>query len=268
MTALQAAACVVSPPPNPYSGDPFVLSFHHDLAGPFGAAVDESLLRGGTNVSHRDLVDHLAAADGIKDCRPDLIVLAHALPDLHPFTAVAPHLDLLLGSGATAVGISQQGLAAPFTALRVVAAYQRSGRSTRAVVAVLEQATLPVHFALAHDTPLTDSGVLLLLGTGDGPALGGVESLPPGVPPGARVAELTAADPGGTLVVTGPWVPEGTAGTGPHVHRTARGTYCTSVWLALARHWRAWREEYSAVVLCDTDPLTGTSHLAVLRAGR
>ncbi|MFD0382058.1 hypothetical protein ACFQ2B_05425 [Streptomyces stramineus] len=154
-------------------------------------------------------------------------MLAHALPDLHPFTAVAPHLDLLLGSGATAVGISQQGLAAPFTALRVVAAYQRSGRSTRAVVAVLEQATLPVHFALAHDTPLTDSGVLLLLGTGDGPALGGVESLPPGVPPGARVAELTAADPGAPSSSPAPGCRRGPpararTSTAPPAARTAR----------------------------------------------
>ncbi|MFI9201361.1 hypothetical protein [Streptomyces sp. NPDC053048] len=267
MPTLQAAAAVVAPRRNPYTDDPWVLTFHRDLVEPFGATVDESLLRTGANVSHRELVDHLVRADGIQDSKPDLVVLAHALPDLHPFTAVAPHLDMLLGGGATSIGISQQGLAAPFTALRVVAAHQRSGSADRAVVAILEQTTLPTRLPLVHDTPLTDSGVLLLLGTGDGPELAGVERLPGGTPPLERAAALAAADPDRTLVVAGPWIPRG----GPHARVPVRhlqpGTYCTSVWLALAREWRSWREEYSTVVLCDTDPLDGGSHLAVLRTG-
>ncbi|GGZ46614.1 hypothetical protein GCM10010387_46330 [Streptomyces inusitatus] len=268
MPTLQAAVSVVAPPRKPYASDPRLLSFHRDLVEPFGGSVDESLLRAGPNISHQDLVDHLARAEEIRDAKPDLIVLSHALPDLHPFTAVAPHLNMLLGGGATSTGISQQGLAAPFTALRLVAGYQRGGRCAQAVIAVLEQTTLPTHFPLAHDTPLVDSGVLLLLGTdeSEGPVLGEAETLPAGTSPAGRLAALTAADPDGTLVVAGPWVEE--TGLGPRTHRTDRGTYCTSVWLALARHWRAWRQEYAAVVLCDTDPLSGASHLAVLRGGR
>jgi hypothetical protein len=38
------------------------------------------------------------------------------------------------------------------------------------------------------------------------------------------------------------------------------------VWLALARHWRTWQKEYATVVLCDTDPRSGETHIAVLRS--
>ena len=53
-----------------------------------------------------------------------------------------------------------------------------------------------------------------------------------------------------------------------HHHRTVPGSYCTSVWLDLARNWPAWQRDHTAVVLCDTDPRTGDTQLAVLRSDR
>ncbi len=50
----------------------------------------------------------------------------------------------------------------------------------------------------------------------------------------------------------------------PH-HRVAPGSYCTSLWLDLARHHERWAAEHDAIVLCDTDPRTGRSHAALLR---
>jgi hypothetical protein len=64
------------------------------------------------------------------------------------------------------------------------------------------------------------------------------------------------------------WGPAEAAGTrsSPAVCRAAAGSYCTGVWLSLARGWDDWRRSHSAVVLCDTDPVSGLSHLALLRS--
>ncbi|MCW5253890.1 MULTISPECIES: hypothetical protein [unclassified Streptomyces] len=267
MPTLLAASGVVSPAARPFDDSPEDLAHHRALAASFGAEVEERLLRDGPNVGHRDLVDRLARADGVRGSDPDLVVVAHALPDLTPFTAIAPHLDHLLGGRSVNFGIHQQGLAAPFTALRAIDAFQRAGRAGRAVLAVLEQTTLPTRFPLVHDNGLVDSGVVLVLGTGDGPRLAGVETVPATGDPVRRLAELTAADPDGTLLVTGPWTDHEalrpvTATTTPY--RVNRGTYATGLWLALARQWRLWCRHHRTVVLCDTDPRSGDTHIAVL----
>ncbi|MGP3951563.1 hypothetical protein [Streptomyces sp. 7N604] len=280
MPILTAAASVVSPSRKPYTSDPERLAFYRDLVEPFGEPVDEEVLRAGPQISHHDLLDRLVANAGPSErLRPDLIVLAHSLPDLHPFSVPGPRLNHLLGGGATSVGISQQGLAAPFTAVRVVAGYQKAGRCGDAVVGVLEQTTLPTRFALAHETPLVDSGVLLVLGrdpepghvskagadAAAGPRIGEVEALGTHVSPAVRLTELAEADVEGTLIVLGPWFKDDALPDKLRTYRANRGTYCTSVWLTLARHWQTWRQKYKTVVLCDTEPRTGVSHLAVLR---
>ncbi|WP_371482679.1 hypothetical protein [Kitasatospora sp. NBC_00315] len=266
MPALNAAAVVVAPPRRPYDDDPAKLAYYRDLVEPFGLEVAQDLLRAGPNVDHRDLVDRLAADEEVRGAAPDLVIVAQALPDVTPFTAIGPYLDHLLGGGATSLGIHQQGLAAPFTALRIVAAFQRAGRSRRAVVAVLEQTTLPTRFPLVHDNHLVDSGVLLVLGSEDGPQVTNVETIPSTRSATGRIEELAAKDPEGTLLVTGPWFDPRALPEGLTRHRVSPGTYCTSVWLALARNWRAWQQRYTTVLLCDTDPRSGESHLAVLRS--
>ncbi|WP_411141997.1 asparagine synthase (glutamine-hydrolyzing) [Streptomyces sp. x-80] len=230
-----------------------------------GSTVDEGLLRSGPHTFHLDLVDGLLAADPVGDRKPELIVVAHALPDVHPFTAVASHLNMLFGGEAKSFSISEQGLAAPFTALRIAAGFHRRGRCSEALIAVLEQTTLPTAFPLVDDNPLVDSGVLLVLGGEGGPWLDRIETAGTAAAGLCRLTELAADDPTGTLLVLGPWTePRGLAPNLP-VHRVGPGSYCTSVWRALAEHGASWQRDFATVVLCDTDPRTGTCHLAVLR---
>jgi hypothetical protein len=266
MPSLRSAHAVVSPPPRPYAGDPAVLAFYRDLLRPFGREVDEEVLRAAPQVDHCELVDRLVDDAGLGGAAPDLVIIAQALPDVTPFVAIGPYLDRQLGGRATTFGIHHQGLAAPFTALRTVSAFQRAGRSTLAVVAVLEQTTLPTRFPLVHDNDLVDSGVLLVFDTGAGPRVGEVETIPAGTSPAGRVADLVAKEPDSTLLVTGPWVDRDALAEPAHHHRAGPGSYCTSVWLDLARHWSSWQRDYTAVVLCDTDPRSGDGHLAVLRS--
>ncbi|MEU0051464.1 hypothetical protein ABZ299_02390 [Streptomyces sp. NPDC006184] len=266
MPSLRAACAVVCPPRRPYDDDPSLLSYYRDLVEPFGLEVEEDLLRAGPNVGHRELVDRLVTAGDIGDSAPDLVIVTQALPDVTPFTAISPYLDRLLGGRATNFGIHQQGLAAPFTALRIISAFQRAGRSLDAVLAVLEQTTLPTRFPLVHDNHLVDSGVMLRFGRDGGPRVTGVEAVPATEPVAARIGAVADKEPDGTLVVAGPWLDVATLDGVRHHYQAGQGTYCTSVWLALARHWRSWQRKYPTVVLCDTDPRSGDSHLAVLRS--
>lgn len=304
--AIRAAAAVRSPTGRGWADDPAALGYFQDLLGPFGAEPDKESLHRGAHVHHEDLVDLLAAADGVRDSRPGLLIVTHALPDVVPFTAVAPYFTARLGAEALCFSVAQQGLAAPFTALRIAAAYQRSGRASEVVLAVLEQTTLPTAYAPAGEgRTLTDSGAAFVLaaeppGAGTalaeprvgaaavtaspGAAAGAAGPAQRGGPRLARVASgtdvtaLLAArrvrgpedEAGGaarTLVVLGAGA-ERYAPAGVEVHRAAPDVYCTGVWLELAANWAAWQEGYDRIVLCDTDPRTGWSHVAEFAADR
>ncbi|XVS68080.1 hypothetical protein ACQPYE_19145 [Actinosynnema sp. CA-299493] len=260
MPALLDAATVTGPIVASEEIGRQIVDFHRDVLALTGAEPDLDLLRAGPGVTHRDLVDALLDGSAVGEARPELVVIAHSLPDLHPFTTVGPHLTRRLGGGAEhSFGISQQGLAAPFTALRLIAAFQRRDRATEAVLAVLEQTTLPAHHHRVHGTPLVDSGVLLRFGVRGGPRVTEIAELPDPAATGARLDDLAGP---GTLLVTGPNVER--RPNAPDTHRVDRGSHCTSVWLALGRWWREWQADYRTVVLCDVDPDTRRGYLAVL----
>ena len=266
--AVRAAAAVRSPQGRPPGDTPAALRYFRDLLAPFGEKPDEELLGRGSHVHHRDLADLLTADDGVGRSRPELLIVTHALPDVVPFTAVAPYLTDRLGGRATNFAIGQQGLAAPFTALRIASAYHSAGRAAEVVLAVLEQTTLPTAFPLVQETPLVDSAAALVLGASTGAGLRFVRTHSAG----SAVAVLGEGALGpevaqdGTLLVLGPWVTED-APAGTAVHRVAPGSYCTSLWLELADHWQEWQQAYRRVVLCDTDPRSGRSHAALFAAG-
>ncbi|MFE7581857.1 hypothetical protein ACFU5Y_09855 [Streptomyces gardneri] len=270
--AVRAAAAVRSPEGRAPEDRPAALDYFRDLLTPFGEKPDEELLNAGAHVQHRDLVDLLVADEGVGRSRPELLVVTHALPDVVPFTAVAPHMTDRLGGRAANFAIAQQGLAAPFTALRIASAYHRAGRAAEVVIAVLEQTTLPTPFPLVQDTPLIDSAAALVLGAGAGTdAEDGLRFVR--AHSAASAAEALGADAlgrdlgeDGTLLVLGPWV-TGDVPESPAVHRVAPGSYCTSLWLELADHWQEWRENHRRIVLCDTDPRSGRSHVALFARG-
>jgi hypothetical protein len=260
--SLRAASAVLDPPASDRAPERSDLEFQRDLLAPFGHKLDEERFRLGPQVTHRDLTDLLLADADVRASRPQLVIVTQALPDVLPFTAVAPYLAHRLESSGLCFGVAQQGLAAPFTALRIADAYYRAGQCSEAVITVLEQTTLPMAMPLVDDTPLVDSAAALVLGPGAGPRLAEVAS-------GDCAAELIRARIGeaDALTVLGPWVEPVDLGDRP-VHRVPPGSYCTSVWLALAAHWPAWQQDHSAIVLCDTDPRTGRSHIAAFQTAR
>ncbi|MFJ8940473.1 hypothetical protein ACIRL0_32990 [Streptomyces sp. NPDC102365] len=271
-----SAGAVVTPPGNTYEPDETVLRYNRDLVELFGGKMDEELLRSGAQADHTRTVDLLVQRLPAGVVVPDLVVLAAALPDVNPVRAVSAHLGLITGGRADqCFSVTEQGLGAAFTGLRIGAAHEKTGRSAAFALAVLEQTTLPAHDPMVHDgVPVRDCGVLLLFergsGSGSGSGSGEVSDvlrLADAGELGPRLAELTADAPR-PLVVMGPWTDQEDAPPGVDVHRVPPGGYCVSVWAALAEHWAHWRERFDTVVLCDTDPRSHTAHVAVLGGGR
>lgn len=258
--ALTSAAAFVADYRNSYVRDEWLVGYQADLLAPFGVPFDERRLERGTGIAFQDLVeqalDRLPARP-----RPDLIVVAYGLSDLYPFRCIGGHVDKLLGGGSENFAVSEQGLRAPFTALRVASAYARSGRCRQGAVLVVEQSTFGHDEPLARDG-LADSAAVLVLGESGLWRLGAIP------PASDDLAALVARTAGGlpALVVAGPWTdPDAAAAPGLPVHRVDHGSYCTSVWLDLARYHETWARTEHALVLCDTDPRTGRSHAALLR---
>ncbi|WP_216906632.1 hypothetical protein [Nocardia noduli] len=211
---------------------------------------------------HIDLVDRLVAQIPAESFGGDLALLAFALPDSRPYLTAVTHLNRLTGGRAHSLAVTGQGLGSPFTALRIAMSYERSGRTSKSVVAILESATPDV--SDRPDRVKSDSGVLLTFDTTAGHRrVEEIFTLNRAEAP--RFAGLVS-DTGRLLVVTGPTAdPAITPDDRVHVHRASEGSYCTSVWLALASNRERWEADYDVIALFDTDPHTGVSHGAILR---
>jgi hypothetical protein len=264
--SLRAAAGYVADYRNPYEPDEDLNIWQRDLAELFGVPFEEARLASGRNIGFTELAEHALRAMPVTVLRPDMIVVAHGLPDWRPFNTMSVYLDYLLGTGARNFAVSEQGLRAPFTALRIGDAYARSGRCRSLALLVVEQTTLAYHLPLVHDTPLTDSAALFLFGAA-GEGTWDLAGGRPGTDAGTLIRDAAAGLPADdVLVVGGPWVDqEALAANDFAVHRVESGSYCTSVWLALAREHERWAQRYRALVLCDTDPRTGQSQAVLLR---
>lgn len=265
--SLNAAAAIVRRDARPYEPDDVLETYHRELLAPFGIEVDEELLKRSPGIGFPELaVDALAAVSQLVT-DPDLLILSYGLPDRFPMKSTTSHLNHILGGGSHSFAVCEQGLHAPFTALKIGDAFARSGRCSNLALFVCEQTTLPYHDPLVHDTPLTDSAALLYFTNSDGWQFRQSRVAGPGESLGPIVATLLGDQAGAeALVVAGPWVNrQELDGADAPVHYVAPGSYCTSVWLDLARHHQSWAETHEVLVLCDTDPRTGRSQAALLR---
>ncbi|GGN56512.1 hypothetical protein GCM10012285_51090 [Streptomyces kronopolitis] len=270
MPGLEGAAAVLDPPARQHEENPGNHAFYHDLFAMFGEASDPDQFAAGPQNTHRHLTELLAAHPSLRERSADLVVVAHALPDSQPYGVTASHAGLLFGDDSHGFAVSEQGLAAPFTALRILSGFWCSGRTRRPVLLVLEQTTLPVRDPAVHgEHPLVDSGALLAFGGEGSLRLRGATDIHLEVAREELTVRLNAVvdqDPEGTLVVLGPSAAErcGTAIRGQHRHEVAPGTYATGVWVALADNWTSWQARYRRIVLCDLELATDQGCMAVL----
>ncbi|MEE6261668.1 hypothetical protein [Plantactinospora sonchi] len=265
--SLTSAAALVRTDRLPPVPDDDRDAIQRDILRPFGVRPDPDRLARAANVGFAELAENLLRE--LPTNSPDLLIFAYGIPDPSSLKHVTPYVNHLLGDRSHSFAISEQGLRAPYTALKVADAYARSGRCGSLALFVCEQNSLPYHDPFVEDHGLTNSAALLLFGQGHGDGYQFAGAPPPSATHrlGRLLGSMAArSDPASTLVVAGPWVdPDVLAATWLPTHRVGAGTYCTGVWLELARAHLTWATEYRTIVLCDTDPRTGQSQTALLR---
>ncbi len=249
----------------PTAPDSELHRFLADLLAPYGKAPNPNPL----DQTYAGMAEALLRPSGLLDTSVDLVVLAHAVPDADPRRSAANLLNRLCAGDPLAFAISDQAVAAPFTAVATAREYLRTGGCGRALVLVLEQAALPYPAVQPVALPDRASAVALVLErSGTMPVV--LVDQRSAVQPervGAVLAEMTDAVPRSvvqpTVVVLGP----GLAGHVEEVRHSVApaaqvrvapaGRLCTAVWWELADVLEDNVDEGQGVLVADYDPVSG-----------
>lgn len=131
--------------------DPDLRPYLADIAAPYGFGLRDDLLDAGRGHSYGEMAERIAQEVTGEGAWPDLVVLAHAMPDVIPGRATATYLSHLFPGDPPSFAICDQGTAAAFSALTVTREYLRTGDRRRALVLFVEQSAL--HIVAPAPTP-------------------------------------------------------------------------------------------------------------------
>lgn len=202
-----------------YARDPELPVFMGDLVRPWGLPTRPDVLAAGLGHTYGEMAAALLPAVVAPDEPVDVLVLTFAVHDVRPGQSTATYLSSLCPGEPTGFAVCDQGPLAPFTALRLLQEYARTGTAGRALLVVAEQAVLHYRPPAPAPLPQRHAAVAMLFDrTGPG-RLAGVRQRaglsPAELPAGlaADVAALAAGRGDGTLVtgagLAGVPVPEG-----------------------------------------------------------
>ncbi|WUH92907.1 hypothetical protein OG900_24210 [Streptomyces sp. NBC_00433] len=247
-----------------------------DLLRPYGIALDAGA-SAGAGQAYGEMAEALIERAVPPGESVDLLVLAYSVPDIAPGRATTTRLSHVCPGNPMAFAVTDQGAAAPFTALRLIRAY--AGRLRRALLLVVEQPSLPYAPGVPVALPATSSGVAILLG----PPTPGTPTTPLGP---VTTGRASAAEAGAALsaLVNGADAPADPAAPAtvvlgsalaaqapllPAAHRVLTATAgrpTTGVWWELAAELSTPSGEPAPLLLADHDPLSGTLSVAALTA--
>lgn len=144
---------------SPLAAHPGLRRYVTDLAATRGLPVREDVL--GTGQAYAELAEPVIEAVTTPGEPVDLLVFAHGVPDVQPGRNVALHLGSRCPGNPLAFAICDQGPAAAFTALRLIADYAGTGAGCRALLVIAEQPAVP--YPLAAPAPVPDRGAAAAL---------------------------------------------------------------------------------------------------------
>ncbi|MEU4210423.1 hypothetical protein AB0F13_10595 [Streptomyces sp. NPDC026206] len=233
-------------------------AYFTDLADHHGLAPHDDVLAAG-HTSFTAMTDALLGQLPPPTAPYDLLLLAHAAPDSEAGWPVCRACAVVPVDGP-AFSLSDQGVAVPFTALRVVADHA----ARRALLLVMDQGTRPV----GPPVPAGErgaTGVALVL-TDDG-ALGGVRvdqhaGVGPAQVPGLMESALATAGDCSVILgaaLTPHWPAAGRCGPagGRTLYRAHAGRPCTGLWTRLADELPSLSRHGGRLLLADYDPALG-----------
>lgn len=125
-----------------YARDPELTVFMGDLVRPWGLAARPEVLDAGRGHTYGEMAEALIPAVVSPDEPVDVLVLAFGVHDVRPGRSTATYLSSVCPGEPVAFALCDQGTLAPFTALRVLVEYARSGAARRALLVVAEQTAL------------------------------------------------------------------------------------------------------------------------------
>ncbi len=245
------------------AADPELHRFLVDLLAPYGQEPDPQP----ADHTYAGMVEALLQAPGLLDAPVDLVVLAYAVPDADPRQSAAHVVARLCPGEPLAFALSDQGVAAPFSAIATARAYLRTGGFERALVLILEQPTLPYRAVEPVTLPEHGSAVALVLERSGAMPVVSVDQRMAVAPErvGAVLAAMAAAVSPDPVMVLGPELagPAGLAGLagqgrvdGAPVASTGR--LGTSVWWGLADVWEDDQPgDGRGVLVAEYDPVAG-----------
>lgn len=223
-----------------------------------GGELDYGWLESAPAVSYHDMAAGVGRALGPDTlAEVDLIVFAMTVADCRHASMAGALLAGMTDNDAHVLGVSEQGVAAPFTALRIATGQLASGARRRALVVVAEQSTLPP-CPVAGTRPERDAAVALVLDAGPGPgARVGTPQLTVdrGAADPATDAAAPPADPAAPVrtVVAGPGLAGLAPADGVRLLTAAPGLPGAGVWATLVDHLTGGRAD-GDVLVADRDP--------------
>jgi hypothetical protein len=234
-------------------------AFQDHMESLYGPFADLSWLEGGAVVSYHDMARVVARELAAELARVDLVITVDASPDCRHQSFPGCLLTDLMPGEPLMMGISEQGVAGPFTAISVAARQLSSGGSRRALILIMEQSTLPPDDDAVR--PQHDVAVALLLGPDGTISLGGAACMVTGragragtAPVSQPAAHLPRAESGATLIV-GAGLSDLSADPGVTVIHAPHGHPCAGVWLALAEFLHQQRPSGGRILVTDCDPI-------------
>lgn len=260
------AAAAVFPDHSPLAREPVLREYLADLAAPYGAALREDLLAAGAGHSYGEMGEQLLSGLVTEDDPADLLILAYDVPDVRPGRSTALYLSSVCPGRPDAFAVSDQGVAAAFTAIRLAAAHLAADYHS-AVVLVLEQSALhcvlPANAAepgpAAPAPPERHAGVALRF-DGEAPKvtqytdIGAEEAVWRVTDIGATdigAEEVAAAEPAVLVLGQGLRGVKTAAGSSEIFHTRAQPS--TGIWAAYAECGAQWAAQRRRVVLADHD---------------
>lgn len=213
----------------------------------------------------RSLIPAVLALDGHPGEPVDLIIFAFAVADLAPGRSTATYLARLCPGEPLAFTICDQGIAAPYTALRLLGAYSGSASCRRALLMVAEQATAFYDLPAPAEMPARHAAVLLVFDADRDGGFGPVRQVR-GVGPAqaydvvsAAVTEL-ASGHGDVTLITGNGLDSGSPlpllASGQQL-AAPPGQPCTGTWWELAGGLRSPAAAGRRVLIADYDAALG-----------
>ncbi|MET9546771.1 hypothetical protein ABZY36_15860 [Streptomyces sp. NPDC006627] len=238
---IRAARHTAPEPGGVYEPDPVREGFFREMGAPYGASFDrERYAASGRRTSVELAYGALDALGPLsaQEC-PEVVVVAYATPDFEHAELVASCLKRRLPGEPLSFALSDQGVLAPFSALRVAVEYARRCGFRRLLVMIVDQGTQPYAVPDSGQAAVrADAAVALLVEWPGG------EGAVRGMAQGRPSAEVFTQWDERAAVVAGAGLPargadeEGAAGPtlpprGEVVARGALGQPCTGVWTAL-----------------------------------